>query len=129
MIMTNKILAVALIAALVGGSLGAIVMHSRDSSNVAATTPNSDATYSTDGYRNAALNGLVIALALVAVMVRVKNPLHLADAQVAQMVQDLARPEVDQDTIRAFADYVDGARVLETIQVFCQSLRFTPRRE
>src|SRR2546422_5722831 len=55
MIMTNKILAVALIAALAGGSLGAIVMHSRDSSNVAATTPNSDATYSTDGYRNAAL--------------------------------------------------------------------------
>ncbi len=32
MIMTNKILAVALIAALVGGSLGAVVMHSRDCS-------------------------------------------------------------------------------------------------
>lgn len=37
MIMTNKIVAVALITALIGASLGAAVMHSRDSSNVAET--------------------------------------------------------------------------------------------
>ena len=41
MIMTNKLLPVALIAALVGGSVGALVMHSRNQSNVtAATTQN-----------------------------------------------------------------------------------------
>ncbi len=49
MIMTNKLLPVALIAALVGGSVGALVMHSRNSSDtVAATTAPSDATYVAD---------------------------------------------------------------------------------
>ena len=52
MIMTNKLLPVALIAALVGGSVGALVMHTRSSSNtVAATTAQSapsDATYVAD---------------------------------------------------------------------------------
>ncbi len=38
MIMTNKLLPVALIAALVGGSVGALVMHSRNQSNTAAAT-------------------------------------------------------------------------------------------
>lgn len=37
MIMTNKIVAVALITALIGASLGAAVMHSRDSARVAET--------------------------------------------------------------------------------------------
>ena len=45
MITTNKILAIALVAALVGGSLGAIAMHSSDSSQ-AATTTASDTTSS-----------------------------------------------------------------------------------
>src|SRR5919106_464071 len=41
MIMTNKLLPVALIAALVGGSVGALVMHSRNQSTAtAATTEN-----------------------------------------------------------------------------------------
>jgi hypothetical protein len=50
MIMTNKIVAVALITALIGASLGAAVMHSRDTSRVAETsttvpvTTNADAT-------------------------------------------------------------------------------------
>lgn len=52
MIMTNKLLPVALIAALVGGSVGALVMHTRNSPNtVAATTAQaapSDATYVAD---------------------------------------------------------------------------------
>ena len=52
MIMTNKLLPVALIAALVGGSVGALVMHTKNSSNtVAATTAQaapSDATYVAD---------------------------------------------------------------------------------
>jgi len=43
MIMTNKIVPVALIAILIGASLGAVVMHSRDS-RVADTTTASDAT-------------------------------------------------------------------------------------
>lgn len=38
MIMTNKLLPVALIAALVGGSVGALVMHSRNPSTTAAQT-------------------------------------------------------------------------------------------
>lgn len=38
MIMTNKLLPVALIAALVGGSVGALVMHSRNPSTSAAST-------------------------------------------------------------------------------------------
>jgi hypothetical protein len=38
MIMTNKLLPVALIAALVGGSVGALVMHSRNQSTSAAET-------------------------------------------------------------------------------------------
>ena len=38
MIMTNKILAVALITALIGATLGAAVMHSRDTAPVAETT-------------------------------------------------------------------------------------------
>ena len=48
MIMTNKIVAVALITALIGASLGAAVMHSRDTSRVAATNtglPASNASY------------------------------------------------------------------------------------
>jgi len=43
MIMTNKIVPVALIAILIGASLGAVVMHSRDS-RVADTTTASDTT-------------------------------------------------------------------------------------
>ena len=51
MIMTNKLLPVALIAALIGGSVGALVMHSRSQSAVAepqgatATIPATDAQY------------------------------------------------------------------------------------
>ena len=52
MIMTNKLLPVALIAALVGGSVGALVMHSRNQSNTAAATTErtlpTDATYVAD---------------------------------------------------------------------------------
>ena len=47
MIMTNKIVAVTLVAALIGASLGAAVMHSRDS-RVADTTTASDTTSPTD---------------------------------------------------------------------------------
>ncbi len=38
MIMTNKLLPVALVAALIGGSVGAFVMHSRNQSTTADTT-------------------------------------------------------------------------------------------
>lgn len=52
MIMTNRLLPVALIAALVGGSVGALVMHTRSQSNAAAATSAqavpSDATYVAD---------------------------------------------------------------------------------
>jgi len=37
MIMTNKLLPVALVAALIGGSVGAFVMHSRNQSTTADT--------------------------------------------------------------------------------------------
>lgn len=42
MILTNKLLPVALIAALVGGSVGALVMHSRNQSTTAAQTASQD---------------------------------------------------------------------------------------
>lgn len=42
MIMTNKLLPVALIAALVGGSVGALVMHSRNQPSVAAESSAQD---------------------------------------------------------------------------------------
>jgi hypothetical protein len=60
MIMTNKILAVALIAALVGGSLGAVVMHSRDSSRAAEIPVTSD-TQTPAGYTDAKNVGLTNA--------------------------------------------------------------------
>jgi hypothetical protein len=74
------------------------------------------------GDRNTALDGLVIALALIPMMVCVQNPVHFIDAQLAKVVQDLARPEIDQHACRTVADYVHGARVLEAIQVFGQFL-------
>ena len=55
MIMTNKILAIALVAALVGGGLGAIAMHSSDSSQ-AATTTASDTTSPSEYATNVKLN-------------------------------------------------------------------------
>jgi len=51
MIMTNKLLPVALVAALIGGSVGAVVMHSRSTPTTAAplsttaTVPATDAQY------------------------------------------------------------------------------------
>lgn len=52
MIMTNKLLPVALIAALVGGSVGALVMHTKNNSDTAAATTSqavpTDATYVAD---------------------------------------------------------------------------------
>jgi hypothetical protein len=51
MIMTNKLLPVALVAALIGGSVGAVVMHSRSQTpaaepqSTAATIPATDAQY------------------------------------------------------------------------------------
>ncbi len=45
MIMTNKLLPVALIAALVGGSVGALVMHSRNQTTSAAETTAQDTAY------------------------------------------------------------------------------------
>ena len=51
MIMTNKLLPVALVAALIGGSVGAVVMHSRsqpataETQSTTATVPATDAQY------------------------------------------------------------------------------------
>jgi len=55
MIMTNKIVAVALVTALIGASLGAIVMHSRDTTKVAdnGATVASSNTALNDSDRNA----------------------------------------------------------------------------
>jgi hypothetical protein len=52
MIMTNKIVAVALITALIGASLGAAVMHSRDTSKATQTT--ATVPTSTNGYDSTA---------------------------------------------------------------------------
>ena len=56
MIMTNKLLPVALVAALIGGSVGAFVMHSRSQSTAepqtatsTSTLPGTDAMYAQDG--------------------------------------------------------------------------------
>jgi hypothetical protein len=59
MIMTNKLLPVALVAALIGGSVGAIVMHSRSQPTTAepmsttATVPTTDAQYQAASNREA----------------------------------------------------------------------------
>ena len=47
MIMTNKLLPVALIAALVGGSVGALVMHSKNQPTTSAETAQNTAGYNT----------------------------------------------------------------------------------
>src|SRR5713101_7775885 len=47
MIMTNKLLPVALIAALIGGSVGAFVMHSRNQSTSGAATTAQDTSKNT----------------------------------------------------------------------------------
>ena len=58
MIMTNKLLPVALVAALIGGSVGAVVMHSRSQPATAepqattATVPATDAQYQTASNRD-----------------------------------------------------------------------------
>lgn len=52
MIMTNKLLPVALVAALIGGSVGAFVMHSRN----ASTTSTIPSTTSTSGTQTSALD-------------------------------------------------------------------------
>ena len=52
MIMTNKLLPVALIAALIGGSVGAFVMHSRNQSRSGAETTAQDASKTTTDVRN-----------------------------------------------------------------------------
>lgn len=55
MIMTNKLLPVALVAALIGGSVGAVVMHSRTQPATAEAQSTSAAIPATDvQYRNAA---------------------------------------------------------------------------
>ena len=48
MIMTNKLLPVALVAALIGGSVGAFVMHSRNQSTTEDTTTATTPAYSTN---------------------------------------------------------------------------------
>lgn len=62
MIITNKLLPVALIAALVGGSVGALVMHSRNQSTTAAETVQAqDTSYNTPATQVAANDQFVPA--------------------------------------------------------------------
>lgn len=64
MIMTNKIVAVALITALIGASLGAAIMHSRDTARVAETSttvPNTTTLPDGTKYVNAATDQQVPA--------------------------------------------------------------------
>jgi hypothetical protein len=49
MIMTNKLLPVALVAALIGGSVGALVMHSRNQSPTTTADTTTTPAYSTNG--------------------------------------------------------------------------------
>ena len=62
---------------------------------------------------NRALHGPVVALALVAVVVSVQHPVYAGDTESLQVVEDLARPEIDQDRAAAVPDQVDVARVFE----------------
>ena len=58
-----------------------------------------------------------VALALVAVVAGVKDPIHLGDAQRGQVVEDFAGAEIDQDRARTVADDINLARVLEDEEV------------
>ena len=73
-----------------------------------------------DGDRDVAFDGAEIALALVAMVVSVEDPVHFGDAEVLEMVEDAARSEVDQHRTGAVADDVDVAGVLEKEQVVRQ---------
>ncbi|SRR6266550_664641 len=79
MIMTNKIVAVALITALIGASLGAAVMHSRDTSRVAETS-------TTVPDNSTALNNTRDARYTTATDMRIPSEFNTAEAQSAYKV-------------------------------------------
>ena len=62
-------------------------------------------------------DGFAIALALVAVVMRVQNLIDLADTEVAQMIEDLAGAEIDQHAVGAVADDIHVAGILEQKQI------------
>ena len=72
------------------------------------------------GDGNRSRGGEPVFLALVAVVVGVEDPVGLGDPEVAEMIEDLARTEVDQNGARAVADDVDAGGVLEEPQVFAE---------
>ena len=66
--------------------------------------------------RDAARLEEVVALALVAVVVRVEHPVDLAHAGLGEVLEDPARAEVDQEAPVPPGEEVDVARVLEPVE-------------
>jgi hypothetical protein len=54
-----------------------------------------------------------VALRLIAVMMRVQNPIDIRDPKVRKMSQNAAGAEVDQDTVVAIPDDIDVASVFK----------------
>src|SRR5581483_5109424 len=79
--------------------------------------------------RDAALGGAVIALALIAVMMRVQYPIDLADSHIPQVVHHLAGSKVDQNATGAAPDNIDAACILEHEEIVGQSVRPALRSE
>ena len=108
MIMTNKLLPVALVAALIGGSVGAVVMHSRsqpataETQSTTATVPATDAQYQTT-----ASNGQAFVPAPNRVPTRqdsrtVFEPVHLALQELSlavRVLQSIEMPAVAMRTL------------------------------
>ncbi len=64
-----------------------------------------------DRDRGAVLHQARVALALVAVVMRVEDPLDLADPCLVEMLEDSSGPEIDQEAAVAPHEEIDVARV------------------
>ena len=77
------------------------------------------------GDGEAALGSAPVALALIAVVVRMQNPVHLPDADLAEVSEDAAGPKVHQRCMIRLVgidDDVDRAGVLVAVQVLTNPL-------
>ena len=66
---------------------------------------------------NRTLRGFKVTLALIAMVVGVKNPVHLGDSQAGEVVKNLSRTKIDDQPMIAGSNQVDIAGVFEQIQI------------
>src|SRR5262245_31792394 len=81
------------------------------------------------GDRNLSFGCFVVALALVAMMMGMQDPIYLRDAHCPKMIQNLAGAEIDQHATRSVANDVNIAGVVEPVQVVRNLARRAARSE